>query len=574
MKPMRASTRSGVMYAVVFALLCIGLVVLYDRSQAVDAVRYSETITKLRELSQADAQWSDDVLRSKLGLSLDYDALVTPVSRVQEIRASIGTLLKALGFSMSEPLLVADREMVAAVYAKAELVERFKTSHAVLRNSLSFLPLAADEAIAKLPAGPQSAKLAEEIRRVLLYTMRYNLVPTEEGEEQVLEACAATDGAAQQFSPQVYTVVETFIIHVHAVLRHHRLVTEVLQQIATSPTSSRIDGLIEELSRDFQKAQERAEMYRQALAGYAALLGALVLFFSIRLGASYAAIARYNQKLQVANENLEQRVAERTAELSGALDGLQAANREISAQRDIAERANAFKGELMGIAAHDLKNPLSAIRLAAELIELDADAARDDPTVLPVLRSTAQDIHQQTKHMLKLIEDLLNAEASEQHALRLEPRLCEWRELAKRVIADNRAQCERKGQVLLFPPGAEPVLNLDMARMREAMDNLISNAIKYSPPGAEIRVELTEQDGEACFAVSDQGPGLTETDRAQLFQRFRRLSARPTGGESSTGLGLSIAHTLVMLHGGRIEVTNREQGGARFAIVLPVEEAR
>jgi signal transduction histidine kinase len=115
----------------------------------------------------------------------------------------------------------------------------------------------------------------------------------------------------------------------------------------------------------------------------------------------------------------------------------------------------------------------------------------------------------------------------------------------------------------------------DHDRLREAVDNLVSNAIKYSPPGTGIDISLERQDGRASIKVKDQGAGLSPEDMSRLFGRFQRLSAKPTAGESSTGLGLSIAKRIVELHGGTIQASSGGPGaGATFEIVLPATGGR
>ena len=113
--------------------------------------------------------------------------------------------------------------------------------------------------------------------------------------------------------------------------------------------------------------------------------------------------------------------------------------------------------------------------------------------------------------------------------------------------------------------------NCDPDRMREAVDNLVSNAIKYSPPGGHIELSLAVEPNRAEIKVRDQGAGLSQDDLSRLFGRFQRLSARPTAGESSTGLGLSIVKRIVELHGGNVEAASDGPGrGSIFTIHLPL----
>jgi signal transduction histidine kinase len=110
----------------------------------------------------------------------------------------------------------------------------------------------------------------------------------------------------------------------------------------------------------------------------------------------------------------------------------------------------------------------------------------------------------------------------------------------------------------------------DADRMREAIDNLVSNAIKYSSVGGKIVLGVTRQDGNTLINVTDDGAGLSPEDISRLFGRFQRLSAKPTGGESSTGLGLSIVKRIVDMHGGKISATSAGPGkGSTFTISLP-----
>jgi signal transduction histidine kinase len=145
--------------------------------------------------------------------------------------------------------------------------------------------------------------------------------------------------------------------------------------------------------------------------------------------------------------------------------------------------------------------------------------------------------------------------------------------LAAEVVEANRPLAERKQQgIALQAPDALPAVG-DQDRLRDAIDNLVSNAIKYSPPGGAIEVGLRQEDSRIRVSVRDYGPGLSPEDLSRLFGRFQRLSAKPTGGESSTGLGLSIAKRIVELHGGEIEAASGGPGtGTTFAIMLPSGE--
>jgi signal transduction histidine kinase len=119
---------------------------------------------------------------------------------------------------------------------------------------------------------------------------------------------------------------------------------------------------------------------------------------------------------------------------------------------------------------------------------------------------------------------------------------------------------------------ADPVVEVDRNKMRQVVDNLINNAVKYSPRGSVITVIVHASNGVAGFAVRDNGPGIPESERHKLFKDYGRLSAQPTGGEKSTGLGLAICRKIVEAHNGTISVENIPGRGAEFVVSLPLHK--
>jgi signal transduction histidine kinase len=134
-------------------------------------------------------------------------------------------------------------------------------------------------------------------------------------------------------------------------------------------------------------------------------------------------------------------------------------------------------------------------------------------------------------------------------------------------LATNKQQT----MTVSAPPNFVTMCDAD--RMREAIDNLISNAIKYSPIGGKISVVVNHEQNKTIIRVADEGAGLSPEDLGRLFGRFQRLSAKPTAGESSTGLGLSIVKRIIDMHGGQVTAESGGPGqGSTFAVVLPATE--
>jgi signal transduction histidine kinase/Tfp pilus assembly protein PilF len=227
-----------------------------------------------------------------------------------------------------------------------------------------------------------------------------------------------------------------------------------------------------------------------------------------------------------------------------------------------AEEASTVKTRLLSIASHDLKNPLGVVIGIAEIIELETE---HDPKI----RELAGMIGESGRRMLALLHDILDTTELDAGKIVLNLKLTSVETLVESVVYENQPLAERKGQQLIYTCSTTDSLHVmaDGKRLREAVANLVDNAIKFSPLNKRIWVEVSKPD-KIRIEVRDEGPGLSEDDARVVFGHFQRLSARPTGGESSSGIGLSIVKQIVEMHGGTVRVENRQEGGAAFIIEL------
>jgi signal transduction histidine kinase len=285
---------------------------------------------------------------------------------------------------------------------------------------------------------------------------------------------------------------------------------------------------------------------------------ALVQIFGSRLSVAFDNVILYEQ-LQQANTNLEDRVRQRTREL------LQA-NTRLSTQWIRLQRANAFKNEVLGTVAHDLKNPLGVILGRTEMLtEMVGDAASSVDNIKAQIVHIRTAAHRVTEIIDSLISDAM-ADALD-ITIRREP--ADLVALLRDLVDANQPLAVRKDQSITLTAPAAIDLLCDSDRIREAFDNVLSNAIKYSPIGGRIEVAVNRSGESAIIRIRDEGPGLSSEDIARLFGRFQRLSAKPTGGETSTGLGLSIVKRIVDLHGGTVEAETTGPSGTTFKIAIP-----
>lgn len=234
-------------------------------------------------------------------------------------------------------------------------------------------------------------------------------------------------------------------------------------------------------------------------------------------------------------------------------------------------QASQLKSRLLATVAHDLKNPLTSILLLADRIQPTGGAS--DPAMRQARR--IQDI---VHRMIQTLNGLLDAAVQELDTVSLKVEEANLGDLVHEVVQANEPYATRKDIRLCYREtlGAECWGCVDRLRLGQAVDNLVNNAIKYSPSGRNVWVDLGLRvvDGEdrAHLEVRDEGPGFTAEDLQHAFGLFQRLSAQPTGGECSTGLGLSIVKQVVELHGGWISIESRPGQGASILVELPLRK--
>jgi len=225
-----------------------------------------------------------------------------------------------------------------------------------------------------------------------------------------------------------------------------------------------------------------------------------------------------------------------------------------------------LKNRFLGMAAHDLRNPLVSIGGVCELF-LEGDfgpITEEQAEFLTIINKASDD-------MFNLVNELLDISVIESGKLDLDLKPGSLKTLIEERVRIHGVVADKKGTILHTALANIPEFIFDAHRIAQAFDNLISNAIKYSPPGSTVFLALEEKDRAAEFSIRDKGPGISVEEQSKLFGEFQRLSPQPTGEEKSTGLGLSITKKIVEAHGGTISVQSQVGAGSTFKIVLPPE---
>lgn len=236
----------------------------------------------------------------------------------------------------------------------------------------------------------------------------------------------------------------------------------------------------------------------------------------------------------------------------------------LKSARDRLKQLAEDKDELLGILAHDLKNHLGGMEMSAGLLRDRVGRANDDRSA-----KLAENILHSSSQLLSFVREFL-ANATADHGITVQTVTLNLSEAAAAAVQQYQERARRKRLEFQTEFATENAcVQADPTTLRQVLDNLVSNAVKFSPPGKRILVRVQPGESYVECSIQDQGPGFTEEDRKKMFRRYGRLSARPTGGEPSSGLGLSIVRKLVLAMNGELNCTSVPSEGATFTVRLP-----
>ena len=305
-----------------------------------------------------------------------------------------------------------------------------------------------------------------------------------------------------------------------------------------------------ELIRNANTLLHRERTYKR-LVGIAAI-GFLVLFSVIG-------------SLFLKNRKATKVLLEQKAQIENQKEDIHRKNDQLLNRNRKLKELNEKKSSLVQMLAHDLRSPLSQITGMSDLAAKSAKVDDEEKELILGIQSGAE-------RMNKMISKLLDFEVVEGRQEVLRERISSS-SMVKEVYDRYKSEALSKKLEFFFDPGKkEIVLETDHLMLLQVLENLVSNAIKFSEEGGLVVLSSQVEEKEVVFHVKDEGPGFTKTDLKGMYSPFKKLSAKPTAGEVSTGLGLSIVKKCVEELGGKIQVETEEGKGTNFMVALPINK--
>lgn len=512
---MRASRAFGSLAALALAALAVSAGRAWIGS--VDDTEHQRYTRSLQGAQELDARLDEAVSSSRLGLTTHYDDIVRVWDRLRLNREALDAVPRFVAARDRDALLEDVARYGVALEQKRELVERFKTEQAVLRNSLRALPHNAERVNATLRAREGTEALAAEVDGLVTVTLRQVIAPSERQDRAARDALERVERTVIDDDPLLARDVRLVARHARVVLDRSAAVRDVVARIMALrvPTiagraQARYGGLYEAASR-----RTRA----WAVAGFVS--GLAVLLF----GAAFV-IARLRRE------------RDREAELAQ------------------------LKSRFVSMTSHEFRTPLSVILSSAELLEAYGDRWDSDKRAKHIDRIT-----EGAHVMTRMLDQVLLIGRAEAGMLELRPGPVRLPELAEAVVEEARALVGAERALELAVDAADEEVTVDERLLRHVLTNLLSNAFKYSPAESTVRFAVTQNGHGASFVIEDEGIGIPARDRARLFEAFHRCSnAESVPG---TGLGLAVVKKSLEVHRGTIDVESEEGRGTRFSVEVP-----
>ncbi|SFH10091.1 DAHL domain-containing protein [Pseudomonas sp. NFACC45] len=582
-------------------LLASILLFMYIQSGAQQAASYIESRDLVRQLKQQDAIWDNEVLKSRMALSDNYDPLVSPLNEMARLWQRLDAIESDPARHVPSSWEQERDEYLKAVKEKTRLVERFKSHNAVLRNSLAFLPTAEDDIQAQFGQLSDADKLqlqnvAIDTYDLLLSAMEFAHLTTREQAAEVLLGLNRLDVNKERLPEGLQKSVDILSRHIALILREQPMVNDLLKGIEAIPVAGRLDTITSLLDKDQEKAAAKYQRNHILLLVFATLLVLILIWLAIRLMRSFAETQRANNALQTANDELELRVEERTRQLKDTQSELM----------DTARQAG--MAEIATNVLHNVGNVLNSVNISADLIsrKLRSSKALGLGKAMQLINEHPHDLghflteDEKGKLLPGYLNQLVEAIAVEQQGLTdelaqlsksvdhikdivstqqsyaganslVEPLVVS--ELLEDALRMNSGALTRHHVTVLKEYGDVPRIMGDKHRLLLILINLISNA-KYAMAGVSnharnMTLKATVINDETLqISVKDEGEGIPAENMTRIFAHG--FTTRKEGH----GFGLHSCALAAIEMNGHLTAHSEGPGtGATFVLQLPLKLA-
>ena len=483
---------------------------------------YKNTTLQFGQLKQHFHHLNELFLKISQSDLLDYDPLVKVESDVFVTLDQLDRLTAELPHGEEKEFVDLLGQLKDSLAIKQQMVENWKASHAIARNSLNFLTIIIPESLAK-QAGGKDINLLEKL-------LLYNLSPEILSKKELLASLDSLDIQNSDDSRLVYRHFKRFLLEEE---KRENLAEAILNfgDVAI------LDQLIEYNENQFMAKISLSETIKTFLYALSMILILVTIYM-------FWDVLKKGRALTRANVTLEKRVLDRTTSIT----------RQNSALKDLI----AEKNHVNSMVAHELRTPIAQIKGLVELIEIEENLNEMQNEHLGMIKKSLEN---QDEVIRKILEhgqkqsSLLEIDIKRiDPTVILQETIVQFRERAQeKSLTLNQELLSFKGTIM-----ADPVF------LRQAYENLLSNAIKFSPEGKSIHLCAKAEDGYFVAVVRDEGPGIKDSEKELMFQRFQRLSAQPTGNEASTGLGLSLVKKFTEAMDGEVYCESTPGKGASF----------
>lgn len=558
--------------------LVAGLAILYAKTETIDLRDPNKIAGLLRELKELDGKWDGDVLRA----SLESDvAALPPPDRRASAESALADLTEAAGRTGSAALNTGLGELVREIRNKGRLVEKFKAEHAAAKQALADLRSHSEALLTQArQLNVRSPRMESAIENLDTDAPIYFVLGEENQYNSVYAALSDLDAAASGF-PQVLRARATLASDAgRALLDRKASQMRVTAEIGRLTSGPRLDNMALLFSQELEADIRDKEVYRVYLITYAAVLLTLVAWMGI--------------KIRAANVGLEQRVKERTSELSAAMKQL----KESEAQLIQSEKLSSL-GQMVAGVAHEINTPLAYVKnsLGSVSERLSEIAGAIDGTerllgllqagaganpeelnqlfaevnervsrlkkqkVLADLQGLIKDGEYGTTQMSEIVgnlKDFSRLDRSKSTQFDLNDGLNSTLAMAKHQLKSVTVEKHLKDI---------PAVYCSPSQINQVFLNLINNAAEALDRGrGKIVIRTRKQNGGVAVDIADNGSGIPPDVLPKIFDPF--FSTKDIG--KGTGLGLSISYKIIKQHGGHIDVDSTPGQGTRFTVFLPL----